>query len=68
MQSAGKADICWPGAVTAAAWIMSNMQGADVSGVLLQEQCPGRPVRKTLKETRGVKLSSREQDEKMPPG
>lgn len=67
-QSTGKADICWPRPVTAAAWIVSDVQGADVSGVLLQDRCPGRTVQKTLKETQRVKLSSPEQDEKMPPG
>lgn len=43
-QSTGKADICWAGPVTTAEWLMSNMQGADVSEVLQQllallEQC-----------------------------
>lgn len=67
-QSTGKADICWPRHVTAAEWIMWNMQGADVSGVLLQDRCPGRTLQKTLKEAQQASLSSHEQDEKMPPG
>lgn len=52
MQSTGKADICWPGPVTAAEWLMSNTQGADVSEVLpRQPRCPARTVQKTLRET-----------------